>query len=123
MMLMGYFYIFLTVVLSVYGQLVLKWRLNLKGAMPDGLIAKISYFWEVFWDFWVISSFASAFLASFTWIAALTKFDLSFAYPFTSLAFILVMFLSYYLFNEPLNWQKIVGTFFIIIGIFFLARN
>lgn len=119
---MGYLYILLTILLTVYGQLVLKWRLNLKGVMPEGLLQKLYYFWEVFWDFWVISSFASAFLASFTWIAALTKFDLSFAYPFTSLAFVMVMFLSYWLFNEPLNWQKLIGTTFIIIGIFFLAK-
>jgi len=120
---MGYFYIFITIALSVYGQLVLKWRLNLRGGMPDGIMAKVHYFWEVFWDFWVISSFVSAFLASFTWIAALTKFDLSFAYPFTSIAFVMVMFLSYYLFNEPLNWQKYLGTICIIIGIFFLAKK
>lgn len=120
---MGYVYIFLTLLLSTYGQIVLKWRLNLKGSMPEGLMPKLYYFWEVFWDFWVISSFVSAFLASFTWIAALTKFDLSFAYPFTSLAFVMVMFISYYLFSEPLSWQKLLGTLLIVIGTFFVARG
>lgn len=120
---MGYVYIFLTILLTVYGQIVLKWRLNLKGAMPEGWTAKLYYFWEVFWDFWVISSFAAAFLASFTWIAALTKFDLSFAYPFTSLAFVMVMFLSYYLFYEPLSWQKIVGTLLIVVGTVLVAKS
>ncbi len=120
---MGYLYISLTIVLTVYGQIVLKWRLNLKGSMPEGFLAKLQYFWEIFWDFWVISSFISAFLASFTWIAALTKFDLSFAYPFTSIAFVLVLFLSYYFFAEPLSWQKIAGTFLIVGGIILLAQS
>ncbi|MCS6796447.1 MAG: EamA family transporter [Raineya sp.] len=120
---MGYLYIFLTIILTVYGQLILKWRLNLKGAMPESWGAKLQYFWEIIWDFWVISSFASAFLASFTWIAALTKFDLSFAYPFTSIAFVLVLFLSYYFFAEPLSWQKIAGTLLIVAGIILLAQS
>ena len=120
---MGYVYIFLTIIFTVYGQLVLKWRLNLKGAMPESFTAKLHYFWQILWDWWVISSFASALVASFTWIAALTKFDLSFAYPFTSLAFLLVMFLSFYLFSEPLSWQKLVGTLLIVAGTILVAKS
>lgn len=109
--------------LTVYGQIILKWRLNLKGSMPENWIDKLKYLWEVCLDFWVISSFFSALLASFTWIAALTKFDLSFAYPFTSIAFVLILILSYYFFDEPLSWQKITGTFLIVIGIILLAQS
>lgn len=32
---MGYVYIFLTVVFTVYGQLILKWRLNQLGDLPQ----------------------------------------------------------------------------------------
>ena len=33
----------------------------------------------------------------------MTKFQLSYAYPFMSLAFVLVMFLSAFFFNEPVT--------------------
>lgn len=119
---MGYIYIFITILLSVYGQLVLKWRLNLVGAMPETWQDKVQYFWHLTLDIWVISSFASAFLGSFTWVAALTKFDLSFAYPFMSLSFVFVLFLGYFLFQEPLTWQKLIGSLLIMAGIFLTTR-
>ena len=34
---MGYIYIFGCIFFTVYGQLILKWRLSLKGAMPADL--------------------------------------------------------------------------------------
>jgi len=40
---------------------------------------------------WIISGLAAALLASVTWMAAMTRLPLSHAYPFTTLAFVLVM--------------------------------
>jgi len=39
----------------------------------------------------IFSGFASAFIASFFWMAAMTKFELSYAYPFMSRVFVLVL--------------------------------
>ena len=55
---------------------------------------------------WIISSMAAALLASFTWIAALTQLELSYAYPFMGLTFILVFVLSAMIFQESLGWRK-----------------
>jgi multidrug transporter EmrE-like cation transporter len=120
---MKYLYIFLTVILSVYGQLVLKWRLDEKGDLPDVFKGKVNYFIEIFFDFWVISSFLSAFLASFTWMLALTEFDLSFAYPFMSLSFLLVFFLSAYFFNEEINSNKIIGLCLVVFGLIIFVKK
>ena len=70
----------------------------------------------------VISSFASAFLASLTWMAALTRMELSVAYPFMSLAFPLVALVSVPLFGEHFTILKATGTGFIMIGLFLLSR-
>lgn len=51
---------------------------------------------------WVASCFLAAFLGAWTWMIALTRFDLSYAYPFTSLTFVLILLLSAMLFREPL---------------------
>ncbi len=119
---MGYVYIATTVLLTSYGQLILKWRLNLKGTMPDGFQEKMVYFFYALLDPYVISSFVAAFLASLTWMAALTKFQLSAAYPYMSLSFIVVFLFSYLFLDETFTFYKLGGCFLIVVGIIFLSR-
>jgi len=52
----------------------------------------------------------------------MTQFELSFAYPFMSLAFVIVMVLSIMFFGEQLTWTKIAGTLIIVGGLFVLTR-
>lgn len=119
---MGFLYIALTVLFTVYGQLVIKWQVNLAGEFPPDFGDKVWFIGRLLLNFWVISSFAAAFLASLTWMAAMTQFELSFAYPFMSLAFVIVMILSVVLFAEAFTWQKLIGTLVIIAGLFILTR-
>lgn len=114
---MGYLYIVGTILFTVYGQLILKWRIATYGALPDGVYEKVLFLFKLLFDPFIFSGFFSAFIASFFWMAAMTKFDVSYAYPFMSGAFILVFLLSVLLFNEPITWQKIVGLLLITLGI------
>ena len=122
---MGYFYIFGTIFFTVYGQIVLKWRINdlATAGLPEALSAKVLFLFKILFDPWVFSGFLAAFVASFFWMAAMTKFDISFAYPFMSLAFVLVLLLSVWLFHEPMTWQKLVGMALIVAGIFVTSRS
>lgn len=120
---MGYFYIFGTIFFTVYGQLAIKWRIGAFGSLPEALNDKIFFLFKVLFDPIIFSGFVSAFVASFFWMAAMTKFELSYAYPFMSGAFILVFIFSVFLFNEAVTWQKILGLFFIVLGIFISSRS
>lgn len=120
---LGYLYILLTVLLTSYGQLVLKWRMNQYEGMPELLIDKVIYFVRLFKDVYILSSFAAAFIASLTWMAALTKFELSFAYPFMSLSFVMVLIASYFLLNEGLSMNKLVGVLLIVTGIVIISYD
>ena len=84
-------------------------------SIADRLIEKIQFLLHVLLDPYIISGFVAAFIASFFWMAAMTKFDLSFAYPFMSLAFVFVLILSVILFKEPLTIHKVIGILGIII--------
>jgi len=120
----GYFYIFGTIFFTVYGQIVLKWRMNGIGALPDGgFTDKVFFLIKILFDPWVFSGFFAAFIASFFWMAAMTKFDISYAYPFMSGAFVLVFLLSVLLFNEPITWQKVSGLLLIVAGIIVTSRS
>ena len=115
---MGYFYVFMTILFTVYGQLVLKWQINQAGQLPVDLNQKVFFLFKLLLNPWLLSGFASAFVAALAWMAAMTKLDLSHAYPFMSLAFVLVLFLSVFFFNEPLTWPKVAGMALIVCGIF-----
>lgn len=120
---MGYLYIALTVALTVYGQLVLKWQINLAGAGPDGFPQKLWFLLSLMFNPWVMTGLIAAFAASIAWMGAMTKFDLSHAYPFMSLNFVLVIILADRLFDEPLSTLKIVGICLIVLGIVVGSRG
>jgi len=103
-------------ILTVYGQIIMKWRIQEFGSLPIGAFEKIRFLLTLLLDPAILSGFAAAFLAGLAWMAALSKFDLSHAYPILSLNFVLVLLLSAWLLNEPMTWQKMVGVIMIVIG-------
>jgi multidrug transporter EmrE-like cation transporter len=113
---MGYLYILGAVLLTVYGQ-VIKWQISKAGAFPEGIVEKIGFLLCMVLNPWVISSLCCAFLAFLCWMAAMTKFDLSYAYPFMSLSFVMVLVLSALFFQETITLPKVCGVSFIMLGI------
>jgi len=120
---MGYLYIFLCILFTTYGQLVFKWRINLHGGIPDGYFEKIKYFISLFGDLYIVSAYITAFLASIAWMAALTKFELSFAYPFMSLSFVSVFFFSTLFLNETVTLPKIIGLLLVFTGLVVMSKG
>jgi len=114
---MGYFWVLATVALTVYGQLAFKWRIDESGDFPAGGSERLEYALRFLIDPWVISVFAAALLASGTWAAALTRFELSFAYPFMALSFVLVLLFSALLFSEGVTTPKLIGVALIVAGL------
>ncbi len=112
----SYIYIVGTLLFTVYGQIILKWRLNQLGSLPETLVGKLNFMGSALLDIYIISGFISAFLASIFWMAAMTKFEITIAYPFMSLAPALVFFIGVFFLNESFTWGKILGLVLIIIG-------
>jgi uncharacterized membrane protein len=118
---MGYLYILFTIALTVYGQLILKWRLN-SLVFPKDLMGTILMLLKSLFDPYIFSSFFSAFLASLAWMLALKEFELSKAYPFMSLSFVMVLLVSYLFLKETLSIEKIIGSVLIIVGIIVISK-
>ena len=121
----GYLYIFLTLIFTAFGQLILKWRLTSVGfELPSaGLLAQVEMIVRLLIDPYVFSGLAAAFIASLTWMAALSKFELSFAYPFMALNFILVPILGMYFLGESLSFRSIFGLALIFFGVVVVAKG
>ncbi len=78
---MHYVYILITIVLTVYGQLVVKWQVSLAGAFPAANGEKVIFLAKLLINPWVMSGMAAALLAGVAYMAALTQLELSQAYP------------------------------------------
>lgn len=118
-----YFYIAATIGFTVYGQLILKLRIAKFGPLPVDTFEKLKFLISLLFDPVIFSGFAAAFLASLAWMAAMTKFDLSHAYPFMSLNFVVVLLLSGWLLSEPVTLQKTIGIALIVLGTVVAARG
>ncbi|MEH1863050.1 MAG: EamA family transporter [Nostoc sp.] len=92
-------------------------------AIPSEMIEKIYFFLGFIINPWILSAFFAAFLASLSWMAALTKFTLSYAYPFMSLTFILVTFMSSILFKEAITISKTISLGLIIAALIIGTRS
>ena len=113
----GYIAAAATILLTCYGQLVIKWQVNRAGHFPAGSSERVSYFLRLLSSPWVLSAFAAAFVAALAWFVALSQFQLSSVYPFVSLTFVLVVFLSAALFGESITVPKVVGLLLVLGGL------
>lgn len=57
------------------------------------------------------------------WILALTRVQVSLAYPMLSLGYVVTAFAAWWLFGESLNPGKLAGIAVIIAGVVLLARS
>lgn len=58
-----------------------------------------------------------------TWFIVLAETDLSIAIPVDSLQYIMILLVSYFFLGERMHWTRILGTIFILLGVFFVAKS
>jgi multidrug transporter EmrE-like cation transporter len=121
--LVDYLYIVGVILFTVYGQVVLKWQMNRVGPLPEGLAPKSAALVRLLLNPWVISCVLAGALAMLSWMAALTRFQLSYAYPFVSITFALMLVLSAALFGEAITPAKATGIALIMLGVAIGARG
>ncbi|MES2074466.1 MAG: SMR family transporter [Pseudomonadota bacterium] len=57
------------------------------------------------------------------WIIALSRVDVSIAYPMLSLGYVVTAVGAWYLFGEALSWQRLLAIGVILVGVALLARS
>lgn len=98
-----YAILFIASATAAAGQLLLKLGAN-RGGWE---ILKSPHFW--------LGGFCY-FISFVLWVYALSKVELSVAYPFTALTFVLVFILSFLALGEAVTAMKLVGIFLILSG-------
>jgi len=119
---MSHAYIFSTIVFTALSQLLMRWQVGLAGPMPADVWGKAGFVWALLLNPWIIASVVSTFLAGVSWMMALTRFEISYAYPFSALTYVLVLVAGVLLFQDGLNVGKLAGTALVVLGIVVMAR-
>jgi len=62
-------------------------------------------------------------LSAMVWLAVLSRTSLSFAYPFASLTYVLILLADRFVLNETVPGLRWVGVFCIMVGIVLVAQT
>jgi multidrug transporter EmrE-like cation transporter len=113
-----YVWLIVSVLLGAVGQVMMKWGVGAWKPASGGGLA-----WSNLMSSWPITAGLACYgLSSLFWLLTLRKLPLSTAYPMVSFGYILVMVISFYLFQESLSMQKWFGAAFISLGVLLIAR-
>lgn len=123
MKLSDHFYIVLTILFTVYSQLIMRWQVSVAGPLPENADAKITYIFNLLINPWVVTGVFATFLAGVSWMLTMTKFEISYAYPFVSLNYILILAAGILFFNESISPTKLMGSAVVIIGVLIISRG
>ena len=62
-------------------------------------------------------------LSAIVWLSVLSRASLSFAYPFASLSYVLILLADRFVLNETIPGLRWAGVFFIMLGIVLVAQT
>jgi drug/metabolite transporter (DMT)-like permease len=115
-------YILISVLGSVAGQLLLKKGMNDMGQVTLSLDKLPAILWKMVTNPNVFFGLAIYLVGTVFWLAALSRVDLSYAYPFASLSYIIMLVASWLWFGEKITPGRIFGTAVIGIGVLLIYR-
>jgi multidrug transporter EmrE-like cation transporter len=116
-------YLICGIMLNAVAQLALKAATNRLGVVslaPEGLLGTAL---RVGLQPYIWLGLACYGLSVAVWIAALSRVEVSVAYPFLSLGYVVNAFAAWYLFGENLSPQRLLAIGVIIGGVWLLTRS
>ena len=116
-------YLFAGILLNAAAQLLLKAgtiKLGTVSLSPDTLIHTL---WQLGTNLPIVGGLGLYCISVLTWIAGLSRIDVSVAYPLLSLGYVVNAVAAYFLFGEIISWQRALGIGIILIGVYVLARS
>lgn len=112
--LLGYVAIGVMVLLQLYCQLIFKWRIN--PANGIGNEEPVQLILKFLTDPWILSGIVAAFGGMLAWIFALSRIELSVAYPIAAIVIPVVAVLGIFLFGESIGIVKATGIALVFAG-------
>jgi multidrug transporter EmrE-like cation transporter len=111
------------VLLNAVAQLALKASVSDTGIISLDMQSLMSSAGSLVTNLWLWVGLICYGISVVVWILALSRVDVSIAYPMLSIGYIVNAIAASHLFDEPLGISKVVGIGIIIVGVYRLARS
>lgn len=113
-----------SVTLSALAQMVLKLGMSstaVQHALKESHATSAA--WTVATNLQVISGLSLYFLGAAVWLLVLAKVDVSYAYPFVGVGFILTMLLGWLVLGESVGLTRLAGTMLVVSGVWLVSSS
>ena len=111
------------VLLNAVAQLALKASVSETGIINLDMQSLLTSAGSLASNLWLWLGLICYAISVVVWILALSRVDVSIAYPMLSIGYIVNAVAAWHLFDEPISLGKIVGIGIIIVGVYILARS
>ncbi len=110
------------VLLNVAAQLLIKTGTNAVGHFEFSRENILPIGWRLATEPHIIGALTCYVFGVVVWVLALSRVQVSIAYPMLSMGMVLNAIAAWYLFSEPLNATKFIGMGVIILGVVIISR-
>ena len=111
------------VLLNAVAQLALKASVSDTGIISLDMQSLLSSAGSLATNLWLWMGLICYAISVVVWILALSRVDVSIAYPMLSVGYVVNAIAASHLFNEPMGIGKVVGIGVIMLGVYILARS
>jgi multidrug transporter EmrE-like cation transporter len=111
------------VLLNAAAQLLLKAGTNSIGAFAFTADNLVPVGLKVASNPFIVTGLGCYAVSVVVWIMALSRVEVSLAYPMLSIGYVVNAVAAWYLFGEALTAQRMLGIGTIIVGVFLVARS
>jgi drug/metabolite transporter (DMT)-like permease len=116
-------YILISVFTGAIGQIMLKRGMTDMGPVTLTVDQLPMVLWSMATNLWVIFGLLIYVTGTVFWLAALSRVDLSYAYPFASLSYVVMLAASWLIFHENITPLRLVGTLVVALGVILISRS
>ncbi|MFA9406500.1 MAG: EamA family transporter [Anaerolineales bacterium] len=116
-------YILISVLGGAFGQILLKTGMSTMGPLTLSVESVPNIIIKIATNPFVVVGLIIYVLSTFFWLTALSRVDLSYAYPFASLSYVVMLLASWLLFHENITPLRLMGTLVIAAGVYLIARS
>ena len=115
--------ILLSTLLGVAGQLLLKRGMTALGAQTLSPSSLLDVGTRIALSPWVMLGLMVYVSGTFFWLIALSRVELSFAYPFASLSYVLILGSSWLFLGEAVSLLRLAGVVAICLGVLIISLS
>jgi multidrug transporter EmrE-like cation transporter len=115
--------IFIGVLLNAGAQLLLKAGVIPLGVIEFKLAGILPLAWRVATQWQIIAGLACYVVSVVVWIGALSRVDVSLAYPMLSLGYVVNAVAAAWLFGEVISLNRMGGMALILVGVYLMSRH